>query len=184
MAEIEKGSQNGGSTQTNPTSGGRYSNSVQYPSARVRAYSAGNGVTLNVPTNWREFPGSGDVQFAPEGSYGDQGITRGIMIGTYRGQNSGLDQATKAYVNEIMQGNSYLRSRGSSSRTYVDGRQAYSTVLSGQSPITGMTEVVTIYTVNLYSGDLFYAITVVPQNESSGYNSAFRSVINSIKLGN
>jgi hypothetical protein len=87
-------------------------------------------------------------------------------------------------VNEIMQGNSYLRSRGSYSRIYIDGRQAYSTVLSGQSPITGMTEVVTVYTVNLYSGDLFYAVTVVPQSESSGYNSAFRSVIGSIRLGN
>lgn len=183
MAEIEKGVQNGG-TRTNPASGGKYSNNVQYPSTRIRAFSNGNGVTLNVPSNWREFPAGGDVQFAPDGAYGDQGITRGVMIGTYRGQNRDLDQATNEYVNQVIQGNNYLRSRGGNSRIYIDGRRGYSAVLSGQSPITGMIEVVTVYTVLLNSGDLFYAVTVVPQNEISGYDSAFRNVINSIRLNN
>lgn len=184
MAEIEKGIQSGGTTQTNPTASGRYSDNVPYPSARVRAFSAGNGATLNIPSNWREFSGGGDVQFAPEGAYGDQGITRGVMIGTYRGQSSGLDQATKEYVSEILKGNSYLRPRSGYSRTYIDGRLAYSTVLSGQSPVTGMTEVVTVYTVTQNTGDLFYAVTVVPQNESSTYASTFRNVIGSIRLNN
>lgn len=185
MAEIEKGAENGGVNQTSPTANGRYSNNVQYPSARVREFSAGNGITINVPTNWREFSGNGDVQFAPEGAYGSQGITRGIMIGAFRGQSSSsLDQATREYVDEVLRGNSYLRARGGYSRTYIDGRQAYSTVLAGQSPITGMTEVVTVYTVDVNGGNLFYAITVVPQNESSRYNSTFRNLIGSIRLNN
>lgn len=180
MAEIEKSSPRGGSTQS-PTAGGRYSNSVQYPSTRTRNYTSGNWITLRVPSNWREFGGSQSVQFAPEGGYGDQGITHGAMIGLER--NGGdLAQATEDYLNSILQSNSYLRQRSSFSRTTVAGRSGYTAVLSGRSPVTGRTEIVTIYTTQLRSGELFYVATVAPETDSSRYSTAFRTMINSIRL--
>lgn len=182
MAEIER---NGGGQEntTSPTAGGRYSNNVPYPSSRVREYSNG-GVSMSVPSNWQQFPGTNDVQFAPAGAYGDQGITRGAMVGVLQGQNSTLQQATQDYVNGLLQSNNYLSQRNGFGRTSIDGREGYSTMLSGTSPVTNRTENVTVYTTQMDNGGLFYVITVVPSGESSAYSSAFRTLIGSIRLNN
>lgn len=181
MAQIEK---DGGNVQgqNNPTSGGRYTNSVQYPSSRVRAYSGSNWLRVNVPSNWREFASQDDVQFAPEGAYGDQGITRGAMFGVINSQTGDLGRDSEAYVNSLLQGNTYLRQQTRWSQVYVGGRQGYSTQLAGRSPLTNQTEIVTIYTTSLRNGGIFYAATVVPQSESNSYSNAFRNMLNSIRL--
>jgi Zn-dependent protease with chaperone function len=182
MAEIEKyGGGNSGGTTSSPTAGGRYSSSVEPPSTRMRTYTEGNIIRLSVPENWREFAGGSDVQFAPEGAYGSDGITRGVMVGVAAGQGN-ISQDSQAYLNEILQGNSYLRQQNRLTGTYVGDRQGYTTTLAGRSPLTGRTEVVTVYTTQTRSGQLVYITTVVPQDESYSYSSAFRSILNSIRF--
>ncbi|MGI8812468.1 MAG: M48 family metalloprotease [Pyrinomonadaceae bacterium] len=189
MAQIEKGSYgsggygNGGGSgrPQNSTSAGRYSSSVPYPSTRVRAYTGGNWIRLNVPDNWQQFAGTEQVTFAPEGGFGDQGITHGAIIGVVRGSGN-LDQASQAYVDQVVQGNTYLRQRGSFARTTVGGRQGYTTQLSGRSPITGRNEIVTVYTAGLSGGDLLYVAGVTPENDSAEYADAFRTLVSSIRL--
>ncbi|MEP7212673.1 MAG: M48 family metallopeptidase [Acidobacteriota bacterium] len=186
MAEIERGgygsNSQGQSRSQNPTSGGRYASSVPYPSTRVRSYSSGNWIRMSVPNNWREFAGQSEVTFAPEGGYGDQGITHGAMIGVVQSGSNDLDDATRAYVDQLLSGNSYLRQRGSSIRTSVAGRQAYTTQLSGRSPITNQNEIVTVYSTMLRNGDLVYIAAVSPENDSPEYSRAFRAMINSIRF--
>jgi beta-barrel assembly-enhancing protease len=185
MAEIERsggGYNNGDSGYGNPTAGGRYSSSVQLPSGQMRTYSTGNWLSVSVPSNWQQFEGSQSVQFAPQGAYGDQGITRGVMIGLAQSQSRNLSSNTQAYVNELLQGNSYLRQQSGYSQTYIAGKQGYATQLSGRSPLTGRSEIVTVYTTQLNNGNLFYLITVVPASESSSYSYAFRNVLNSLRL--
>ena len=181
MAEIEKGNK-GGQGSENPTTSGRYTASVALPSARVKKYAGSSAVSFNVPLNWREFSSQDSVQFAPEGAYGDQGITRGVMVGLARGQNEDLRNASQAYVEEVLQGNAYLQQRGTMSSTYVGGRRGYTAQASGRSPVTGRTEVVAMYMTQLRNGDLFYAVTVVPSDEASNYNAAFRNMLNSIRF--
>ncbi|MFZ1701548.1 MAG: M48 family metallopeptidase [Pyrinomonadaceae bacterium] len=181
MAEIEKENK-GGSGVENPTSSGRYSRRVQTPSSRSRTYSNSSWLRLNVPSNWRDFESQDSLQFAPEGAYGDQGITHGTMIGIYPSQNTSLENASDAYLDRILQGNSYLRQQGRFARTYVAGRRGYTTTLSGRSPITGETEIVTIYTTSLRNGDMLYVATVVPSSESYSYRNAFRNILSSIRL--
>ncbi len=180
MAEIQKQAE----ANNNPTANGKYSSNVAYPSTRVRAYTGANWLRMNVPSNWREFPSDGSVQFAPDGAFGSQGITHGAMIGVNKSQNGNLNSSTQEYVNGILQANDYLRQRSNFERTYVAGRQGYSTVLAGRSPVTNRTEVVTVYTTQLNSGDLFYVITVVPEGEAGNYSSAFRNMLSSIRLSN
>jgi hypothetical protein len=180
MAEIERGYRGSGNSQS-PTAGGRYSNNVQTPSTRTRVYTNGNFIQLNVPSNWQDFAGQDSIQFAPEGAYGDQGITHGALIGRSRA-NGNLDNATQELVQTFLQGNSYLRQRTGFSQTTVAGRRGYTTVLSGRSPITGENEVVSIYTLPLRSGDMLYIAAVAPESESYRYNTAFRNMINSIRV--
>jgi Zn-dependent protease with chaperone function len=186
MKEIDAENQrNGGGNNDgsqNPTSGGRYDTEVDYPSSQTRSYSPANWLTLNVPDNWRNFPSNTEVWFAPEGAYGDQGITHGALVGTYNPQSRNLNAATDEYVRGLLQSNSYLRQTGGYTRATISGRTAYSTVLTGRSPVTNRTEVTTIYTTALSDGQLLYVVTVSPQDESSQYNYAFRNLLRSIRL--
>jgi hypothetical protein len=184
MAQIGQDYKNGRGPVQSPTSGGRYSDNIAYPSSRMQSYSDGV-VRLSFPDNWRRFPDGDSVQFAPEGAYGDNGITHGALLGIDRSVNSNsLNQATQDYVNGVLQGNNYLRQQSGFSRYNFGGRNGYVTTLSGRSPITGRTEVVTVYTTQLNDGRLFYFDTVSPQEDSYRYNSAFRDMINSIRLNN
>jgi len=82
----------------------------------------------------------------------------------------------------LLQGNSYLSQQGSLQNARIAGRQGYSTVLSGTSPITRRAEVVTVYTVQLQNGQTFYVASVAPQQNSTRYNNTFRTMLNSIRL--
>jgi Zn-dependent protease with chaperone function len=184
MAEIEKSSQtnNGGGQST--IANGRYESRVEYPSARARTYNGGF-VTFSVPDNWQTVSQSQtDVWFAPQGAYGNEGITHGAIVGIVKGNGGSLQQQTDDYVNGLLQaqGNSYLQAQGNYSRTTVGNRNGLGIVLSGRSPLTNRTEVTTVYTTQLRNGDLFYVITVTPQNESGSYNAAFRNLVRTIRL--
>ena len=181
MAQIMKQSPSGQGGES-PTASGRYSGNVEYPSTRVRSYMGSNWLRLSVPSNWRDFGSENGAQFAPEGAYGDQGITHGVMVGLFPGQGYDLRQDTESYVSETLKGNSYLRQQPRLTSRYLAGRPGLTTQLAGRSPVTGKTEVVTVYTAQLSNGQLFYAVTVVPSDESYNYTTAFRNVLNSIRL--
>ncbi len=185
MEEIARNSQNGrgqGQVGQNPTAGGRYSNRVQYPSSRMQVYTSGNSLQMSYPSNWRTFESQGTITFAPEGAYGDSGITHGVMLGTAQARSNDLAQSTEDYVNGVIQGNNYLRQTTNYSRSTLAGRNAFTTVLTGRSPITNQTEVATVFTTQLRNGGLFYVVMVAPESESSSYNAAFRNMIRSIRL--
>ncbi|MEP6789210.1 MAG: M48 family metalloprotease, partial [Acidobacteriota bacterium] len=191
MSQIERDAQNGrnpnnptsGGTN-DPTSNGRYTDRVQIPSTRTRSYTGVSGMRMDIPSNWSDFAGQDGIEFAPDGAFGEQGITHGAMLGVYQGQNRNLGRDSQAYLDQVLQANSYLRQRGGFSQTTVGGRVAYTTVLSGRSPVTGKTEVVTVYTLQLRTGDLLYIDTVVPDDESYNYSNAFRNMLDSVQLNN
>lgn len=184
MAEIEQNAQRNPPGRTNPTANGRYENRVELPSSRTRSYTGGNFLRVNVPNNWQVFETQDSVTFAPQGAFGNNGITHGALIGVTQTRSRDLGQATEEYVNSLLQNqsNSYLRQQSNFSRTSIDGRAAYATVLSGRSPITGRTEVVNLYTTQLSNGSLLYIAMVAPQEESSRYNNAFRNLVRSAQI--
>ena len=183
MAEIAKNAPANGEQGTpSPIANGRYENRVALPSTRVKAIASSTAIRMSIPNNWQEFPNGSELWIAPNGAYGNQGITHGALIGTARPQSNNLAEASQQYVEGILQSNEYLSQRSNAVRTTVSGRNAYAAVLEGRSPVTNRTEVTTVYTTQLQSGDLFYVVTVAPENELSSYNSAFRNMINSIRL--
>lgn len=182
MAEIEQNAQRG--TTQSPTAAGRYERSVQLPSTRYQTYSTGNWIQFNHPNNWRAMESQSSVWLAPEGAYGNNGITHGALVGVEQTRTNNLSQAAQEYVSGIMQANNYLRQQSNFARTTISGRQALYTTLAGRSPITGRTEIATVYTTLLRNGQLLYVVAVVPEDEASRYNNAFRNMISSIRLNN
>jgi len=169
------------SQSQSPTSGGRYTRNVERPSTRTREYSNA-GLSIRVPDNWREFSTSDQVTFAPEGGYGDQGITHGVMIGLVQANGRNGQSATQDYVDTLLQSNNYLRQRGSIMNTTLSGRSGNIVQLAGRSEITGETELVTLYTTLLPNGILVYIAAVSPQSDSPQYENTFRAMINSLRL--
>lgn len=179
MAQIQQESQSG--PGTSPTAGGTYSRNVPYPGPGYRTYSGGD-ISFSVPSNWREFSGEGSLVFAPNGAFGDQGITHGAMFGIFRPNSRVLQTETRNYVNGLLRANPYLSQRGNFVRRNVGSRQAYSTVLAGRSPITNRTEVVYVYTIQLRNGNLLTVAAVAPEDELFQYDRAFSTMLNSMRI--
>lgn len=179
MEEIARNPQNnGGGVQRQ----GRYESSVEFPSPRSRNYNAGL-ISVNVPQNWEVLSESNsEIWFAPNGAYGNSGITHGALVGFTRGSGRSLQQDTDSYVQGILQSNNYLQARSDYVRANVGGRNGVGIELAGRSPVTNRNEVVTVFTTYLRNGQLFYVVTVVPQNEAARYNAAFRNMLGSIRL--
>jgi hypothetical protein len=139
---------------------------------------------MNLPDNWQDYSSGNTITFAPEGAYGNQGVTHGVMIGTAQASNRNLQVSAQDYVSALLQdqGNSYLRQADDFVRGTISGRNAVSTSLVGRSPITGQNEVVNIYVTQLRDGNLLYVATVAPQNAVSSYNRAFTTVIRSLQV--
>jgi predicted Zn-dependent protease len=172
----------GGNSPNNPPRG-----RVEYPSARYQSYSTLNGlVRVSVPSNWRELNDSNSVWFAPEGAYGQyQGqvvYTHGVNFGVAQVQSRGLQQATQEFLNNLSQGNGNLRQRSSLVRTTVSGRTALSTTMTNTNEATGQAESITVITTQMRNGQVLYMIAVAPDNESSSYQTAFRSVMRSVQI--
>lgn len=181
MAQIDRG-YGDGTTAGSGTASGRYSGSVEFPSLRMRRYNVGNTLVLNVPSNWREFSGQSDVTFAPEGAYGSQGITHGVMLGVSQSQYQNFRTASDAFVRALMQNNSYLRQQSGTRPEYIGSASGYSYSLAGRSNITGRDEEVTVYTAQMRDGRILYLITVVPGAESYQYENAFRNILDSVRF--
>jgi hypothetical protein len=61
------------------------------------------------------------------------------------------------------------------------GRRGLATSVVNRSPLGGQ-ERLAVYTVQLADGNLFYALTVVPDRDEAAYAAAFESILRSIRL--
>ena len=55
-------------------------------------------------------------------------------------------------------------------------------IFSGESPVSKSSEVMTLYTTLLRNGDLFYVLTVAPQDQYRDYEGPFQNVIRTIQI--
>jgi hypothetical protein len=156
------------------------------PSKQYQTYTGANLFSLNIPANWRKSATNNPVIFAPDGGYVfDQNrpnLTHGAMVGVASVGSHDPQIASEQYVNALLHSNSYLQKQGSPQRVEIAGRYGFVTQLSGVSTVTGRAEVVTIYTLLLKSGDMFYLTAVVPQDEQVNYQDAFQNVLGSVKI--
>jgi beta-barrel assembly-enhancing protease len=171
-----------GPTPTKPLGG-----NVALPDTRYRTYNSKNQLfQLDIPRNWQELPGQNEVTFAPDGAFGELQqrfvFTHGVMLGSVATKQRDLRRASDEFISALKQGNPNLSSSGSYQRTTIDGREALAMSFTNTSEVTGRPEAVTIYTILLSNGQLFYVIPVVPQTEVRNYQRAFQTVVKSILL--
>ena len=179
----------GGGTSPSNYPEGNVGGRVAYPSSRYRTFNGGNVFQLQYPDNWRELSESqSSVWFAPEGAYGQvQGqpvFTHGVNVGVTQAQGNNLRDATDYFINALAQGNGNIRAQGGYQRASLDNRSALAISLSNVNEATRRNERITVYTTLLRDGQLFYFITVAPQNDYGTYQNAFYNVLRSVQLNN
>jgi len=158
---------------------------VPTPSTRYRTVTGGNVFTANVPDNWQTLGTKAAIKVVPENGYGelnDQTVfTHGVEFGVVQASSTNLTEATRAFLNSVSRSNPDIRMSGEQQNTRISGRNALHVPLVNPSPLGGQ-ERITMTTVFLAEGSLFYFLTVVPERDASAYSTAFRRVFESIRL--
>jgi beta-barrel assembly-enhancing protease len=159
---------------------------VEPPSGSYRTYTVGDVFRISVPSNWQELQDGNSVTYAPEGAYGQANgqsvFTHGVEIGIARNESHDLQTATDELLASLSQGNPNLSRPSGYGRARVAGRNGLRAVLSNVSEATGQRESIEVYTTQMRDGNLFYAVTVAPQNAYSSYRGVFERVVGSIQL--
>lgn len=177
-------SRNAGNAPTAHT--GRIGQPVPPPAAQFRTAQGGRLFQVSVPSNWQAISSNNSVKFVPQNAYGQvEGgqtvFTHGIELGVSRAPSRDLRQSTDAFIDALTRANPGLRIAGDPQTLNLSRRTAIGTPLVGQSPL-GTRERIGVYTTFLSDGNLFYYLTVVPEDEARSYASAFERVGQSIRL--
>jgi hypothetical protein len=159
---------------------------VDPPSSDVITYTEGERIRVNIPSNWRELPGSNAVTFAPEGAYGNAGVksvfTHGMTMGLARNDKRNLQGTTDDFID------AYVRANASADKTLlydnvtVGDRPGLHAVLATVSEATGAPERTEIFTTLLDDEAFFYVLAVVPRDAALNYAGTFRQVMASIEI--
>jgi hypothetical protein len=168
-----------------PGAVGRIGQPVPPPSAQYRTAQGGRLFQVSVPVNWQAVSSNNSVKFVPQNAYGPaEGqtvFTHGVELGVSRAPSRDLGQATDAFVEAIARGNPGLRVAGQQRQVSMSQRTALATPLVGDSAL-GQRERIGLYTTFLADGNLFYYLTVVPEDDAQTYAQAFDRVGRSIQL--
>ena len=184
--EFARRTKSGGAGGSVPASVGRIGEPVPPPSSRYRTARGGRLFEVDVPTNWQALTAENAIKWVPLNAYGQVDgrsvFTHGVELGVARNSTRDLGEATDRLLDGVRQSNPALRQDGEQRFVRISGRTAILTPLTNRSDATGREERVTISTLLLADGNLFYCLTVVPDEEAAAYRAAFQRVGNSIRL--
>jgi hypothetical protein len=183
MAELAKaGGKSGGGESLSVGTPGQ---PVPRPSTQYRPISGGKVFEASVPDDWTSLPSKTSIRVVPKNGYGPLNgqtvFTHGIEFGIVKATSRDLQEATKAWLSAVAQGNPELRLAGAQQPTRISQRTAIATPLVNPSPLGGQ-ERIGLYTTFLADGNLFYYLTIVPENDADGFEDTFRRVVESIRL--
>ena len=181
---------------------------IERPSSRLKTFKQRDGFfRIRYPENWHPFeaPRGSAVTIVPRGGVvdlgkGEESVIYGVIVnhydrsedagrerhrksrGPFRGRTA-LERAGNDIVNQILQGNSYLRPVPNSDRKrFIDGERALSVVLSGESSVTRQEERVTVLTRLLPDGHAIYLLLIAPASEYEELSSVFDRMISSLRV--
>jgi len=159
---------------------------VSAPSSRYQAYSEFGFLSVKVPDNWSELRGSDTVWFVPEGGSGQvrgqQVFTHGISFSVAHGQGQSLRVANDQMVASLLQNNRKMRQVGRSEGSNVGTRYWMKSDFTNVNEATGRTETIVLSATPLRNGDVLFISRVVPDDDSTRFQTAFANILASVEL--
>jgi hypothetical protein len=187
MAELARRSEGGGGGSTSePEPVGRIGAPVPPPAAQYRTVRGGELFQVDVPANWRAVSSNSSVKYVPENAYGRASngevvFTHGVEFGVARASSPNLTEATRTLLAAFQRGNPELRQNGEARQIRLSRRTALGVPLVNRSA-TGGREQIGLHTMFLADGNLFYFLTLVPQDEAAVYDNAFARAARTLQL--
>jgi len=189
--------------QTGPQPSGRrdgepVSVNIERPSSQMETFEHRDGFfQVEHPDNWKVYQARSGfgVTLAPEGGIVDMGngqasIVYGVVINHYvpfQGRNStdrvSLQDATNDLIEQITRTNPNLAvARDSKQDSSVRGRRTLAATLSGESPVTGQEERVTLQTQELPDGHIVYALFIAPGRYYNDMSQVMSAMMDSLEV--
>jgi Zn-dependent protease with chaperone function len=185
MADMARSSKSGGSGGEEPAAVGTIGQPVPAPAPQYRTARGGQLFQVSVPVNWQALSTNSSVKYVPQNGYGpvrgQNVLTHGVELGVARAASRDLREATRALVESFLRGNPDMRVDSDQSTARLANRAAMATSLVGRSALGGA-ERVGLYTTFLDDGNLFYYLTVVPDEDARTYGAVFDRIGQSIRL--
>lgn len=151
------------------------------PSTRTTQFQ-NSLVRLKHPDNWKAQTQDLHVTIAPDGGAVQGNLAYGVIVDVFKPQNArNLEQATSQLVDDLRKGNPSMQIVRSRVQTSVDGRRAFLTETSNDSPAGGR-ETDMIITTERSNGEVLYFVLVAPSKEISQYQKAFSSLMDSVDI--
>jgi Zn-dependent protease with chaperone function len=156
------------------------------PSGSYRQYQQG-GISISYPSNWQASGSQSGVTIAPAAGVSEGAVAYGVVMGTAQmPSGSSLDQATQALAQNMEQSNPGLQSSGSAKRISVNGMDARSLSMLGNSPVQQngqpLREQDWLVTVAGPNNELVYAVFVAPQRDFGRLKSTYQRMLRSLRL--
>jgi len=163
---------------------------VAAPSANLVGLDIGIA-QLQYPDNWKKYGNGKEVTLAPDGGVVDPGngqaaLAYGVMISAAKmsgkppkGQDP-LQVATQSLIDSLQQENANMQVTEPPSLGELNGQHAMTTFLRNDSP-GGGTETDLLVTILRPEG-LVYFVCVAPDKEFSKFNTAFNSILDSVRF--
>ena len=157
------------------------------PSGSYSQYQQ-NGITMSYPSNWQAASGqNGGVTIAPQAGVSAGAVAYGVIVGgAQMPSGTSLDQATQALVQNMEQGNPGLQASGSPKGASVNGMQARSQMLMGNSPVEQngkpLREQDWLVAIQGPNNQLVYAVFVAPQRDFNRLKSTYQRMLRSLQL--
>jgi hypothetical protein len=168
-----------------PESVGTVGAPVPAPASQFQRVQGGKLFEADIPTNWKGLASNNAIKFVPENGYGhvngQAAFTHGVQFGVARAASRDLREATNSLLSAFAQSNPELKQAGRPQDLRIAERSALGVPLANRSAL-GKTELIGIYTTFLADGNLFYYVTIAPEEEASRYDPVFERIGRSIKL--
>lgn len=155
------------------------------PSGRYELYRT-RSLEFFHPANWTPNPGEDSVTLAPDGGFGERGLSHGVLISIFEPAPGGrvpiaLEDATDRLLASLREANPSIRVVQGYRPGLIDGGRALSLELEMESPAGGM-ERDWLMTTFSPDGDFYYFAGVAPEGEFDLYLESFQSLFESIRF--
>ncbi|HXY16280.1 MAG TPA: M48 family metallopeptidase [Terriglobales bacterium] len=174
----------------NASSGGGTLTDVSYqdvkPNGDFKTFQGAN-FGVNYPANWQASAGQNSATLAPPAGVGENAIAYGAVVALVpNSDNSAIDQATHALIDNLQETNPGLRIYNSPRKIEVSGIEGRSTMLAGTSPIRQDDQTVPernwLVTLPSPRGGLLYLVFIAPESQFSLLEPTYQKMLDSLQL--
>jgi beta-barrel assembly-enhancing protease len=146
-----------------------------------------NGLSISYPSNWSTASGKNSLTIAPRAGASENSIAYGVVIGIVEDPNAGpLDPASQNLIQNLAQSNPGMRQSGDLKRIEVNGTQARSADLAGDSPVQqngkALPERDWLVVVPRSGGTYLYLIFISPERDFGGLRPTYQKMLDSLSM--